>query len=126
MVKGDGKKDKGKIKIPKKVAGVKVDKGLRKAGKKALKLAAKPAVSEAIAGALLAAAAALRNPPATKRAAADAADAASDAGQEAIRIGDTLRQMAISMARRTLDAWEEADSKPRGGGGKGGGEPNRD
>lgn len=126
MAKGEGKKGKGKSKIPKKVAGVKVDKGLRKAGKKALKLASQPAVSEAIAGAMLAAAAALRDPPATKRAAASAADAAGEAGQEAIRLGDTLRSMAIGIARRTLDAWEQADAKPRGGAPKGDGEADRD
>ncbi len=116
MAKGEGKKDKkDKIKIPKRVAGVKVAKAVRKAGNSALKLAEHPAVSETVAAALLAAAAALRDPPATKRAAADAAGAAGEAGQEAIRLGDSLRRLALDMARRTLDAWEAADSKPRGG-----------
>jgi len=111
MAKGDGKK--AKVKIPKKVAGVKVEKGLRKAGNKALKLAQQPVVSEAVAATLLAAAAALRNPPATKRAAAAAADAAGEAGKEAIRVGDTLRTFAIGLAREMLDAWEASESKPR-------------
>ncbi|HEY0113548.1 MAG TPA: hypothetical protein VGB59_10415 [Allosphingosinicella sp.] len=124
MAKGEGKakgggKDKSKsgkakVKVPKKVAGVKVEKGFRKAGNKALKLASQPVVSEAVAAAMLAAAAALRDPPATKRAAGAAADAASEAGQEALRLSDTLRTMAIDIARRTLDAWEKADN--RGGG----------
>ncbi|HYD38889.1 MAG TPA: hypothetical protein VEA60_14815 [Allosphingosinicella sp.] len=115
MAKGDGKKDKkDKIKIPKRIAGVKVSKAMRKAGKSALKLAETPAVSETVAAALLAAAAALRDPPATKRAAAAAADGAGEAGQEAIRLGDSLRRLAIDVARRTLDAWEAADSKPEG------------
>jgi hypothetical protein len=130
MAKGD-KGDKGKkpkkskaaVKIPKRIAGVKVSKAVRQAGKSALKLAEKPAVSETVAAALLAAAAALRDPPATKRAAGAAAGAAGDAGQEAIKLGDSLRKMAIDMARRTLDAWEAGDTRPRAdGGGDGGGE----
>jgi urease accessory protein UreF len=115
MAKGDGKKGKkDKIKIPKRIAGVKVSKAVRQAGKTALKLAEAPAVSETVAAALLAAAAALRDPPATKRAAVAAAGTAGEAGQEAIRLGDSLRRMAIDMARRTIDAWEAAESKPRG------------
>ena len=114
MAKGDGKKGKkDKLKIPKRIAGVKVSKAVRQAGKSALKLAEQPAVSETVAAALLAAAAALRDPPATKRAAAAAADSAEEAGQEAIRLGDSLRRLALDMARRTLDAWEAAESKPR-------------
>jgi urease accessory protein UreF len=113
MAKGEkkAKKGKDKIKVPKRIAGVKVSKAVRKAGKTALKLAEQPAVSETVAAALLAAAAALRDPPTTRRAAAAAAEGAGEAGQEAIRLGDSLRKMAIDMARRTLDAWESADSK---------------
>ncbi|HEX8263291.1 MAG TPA: hypothetical protein VF547_10505 [Allosphingosinicella sp.] len=123
MAKGDGKKGrKDKLKVPKRIAGVKVSKAVRKAGKTALKLAEQPAVSETVAAALLAAAAALRDPPAAKRGARAAADAAGEAGQEAIRLGDSLRRLAIDVARRTLEAWEEAESKPRGGAeGDGGG-----
>jgi urease accessory protein UreF len=117
MAKGDGKKGKkDKVKIPKRIAGVKVSKAVRQAGKTALRLAETPAVSETVAAALLAAAAALRDPPATKRAARAAADTAGEAGQDAIRLGDSLRKMAIDMARRTLDAWEEAESRSRGEG----------
>lgn len=119
-------KDKAKIKVPKRIAGVKVSKAVRQAGKTALKLAEQPAVSETVAAALLAAAAALRDPPATKRAAAAAADSVGQAGQEAIGLGDSLRKLAIETARRTLEAWEAADSKPRGNGGGGSeGEPDR-
>jgi len=114
MAKGDkkAKKSKDKVKLPKRIGGLKVPKAVRQAGKSALKLAEQPAVSEAVAAALLAAAAALRDPPATRRAAGAAAGAAGEAGQEAIKLGDSLRRMAIDMARRTLDAWETADSKP--------------
>lgn len=118
MAKGDkkAKKGKDKVKIPKRIAGVKVSKAVRQAGKTALKLAEQPVVSETVAAALLAAAAALRDPPATKRAANAAAGAV---GQEAIRLSDSLRKLAIETARRTLEAWEAADSKPRGNGGGG-------
>ncbi|MET1112120.1 MAG: hypothetical protein ABWX67_11395 [Allosphingosinicella sp.] len=118
MAKGDkkAKKSKDRIKLPKRIAGVKVSKAVRQAGKSALKLAEQPAVSETVAAALLAAAAALRDPPATKRAAANAAGAAGEAGQESIKLGDSLRKMAIDMARRTLDALEAGDSKPSRGG----------
>jgi hypothetical protein len=118
MAKGDGKKGKkDKVKIPKRIAGVKVAKAVRKAGKSALRLAEQPAVGETVAAALLAAAAALRDPPATKRGASAAADGAGEAGQGAIRLGDSLRKLAIDMARRTLDAWEAGDSKARDEGG---------
>ena len=120
MAKSDkgkkAKKSKAAVKIPKRIAGVKVSKAVRQAGKSALKLAEQPAVSETVAAALLAAAAALRDPPATKRAAGAAAGAAGEAGQEAIKIGDSLRKMAIDMARRTLDAWEANESRSRGEG----------
>jgi hypothetical protein len=111
MAKGDkkAKKDKVKVKVPKRIGGVKLPKSVREAGKSALKLAERPAVSETVAAALLAAAAALRDPPAAKRAAGAAADAAGEAGQDAIRLGDSLRKMAIDMARRTLDAWESSE-----------------
>jgi hypothetical protein len=128
MAKGDKKAGKGKdkIKIPKRIGGVKVAKAVRKAGNSALKFAEQPAVSETVAAALLAAAAALRDPPATKRAAAAAADSAGEAGQDAIRLGDSLRKMAIDMARRTLDAWESGDSRAGGAGREGpGGESDR-
>ncbi|MGZ8287191.1 MAG: hypothetical protein ACXW27_01640 [Allosphingosinicella sp.] len=123
MAKGDKKakkgKDKDKVKVPKRIAGVKVSKAVRQAGKTALKLAERPVVSETVAAALLAAAAALRDPPATKRAAGQAADAAGETGQEALRLSDSLRKLAIETARRTLEAWEAAESKPRGNGGGG-------
>ena len=132
MAKGDkkakkgAKKDGDKVKVPKRIAGIKVPKSVREAGKSALKLAERPAVSETVAAALLAAAAALRDPPAAKRAAGAAAESAGEAGQDAIRLGDSLRKMAIDMARRTLDAWEAGDSRlarapheSRSGGGNG-------
>lgn len=93
----------GKIKVPKQVAGVKLPKKLRKAGKKALKIAEQPVVGEAVAAALLAAAAALRE---------DKGSGAKAVGKEAAKFGEALRAYAIDVARRTLDAWEESAATP--------------
>ena len=101
-----GKKDKK--------SGVKIPKKLRKAGKEALKLAGKPVVSEVVAAALLSAAAALRENQGVRRAAAKAGsgalDAAEKAGKESGKIGDSLRKLAIDLARQTLDNWDRADA----------------
>jgi hypothetical protein len=125
MAKGEKKGGKAKKAKPakeaKEAAGVKLPKGLRKAGKKALKLAGEPVVGETVAAALLAAAAALREAPAAKRGARTAGEAALEGGEEVARevgkIGESLRAFAIDMARRTLDAWEDKGS---GGGPKSG------
>jgi hypothetical protein len=124
--KAKGKKEKGDRKGE---AGVRIPKPLRKAGKEALKLAREPAVAEIVAAALLSAAAALRSDKATAGAAkgADAAaDAAAEGGRKAARIGDSLRVLAIDLARRTLDNWQHpapatgASGKRKKGGGNGG------
>jgi hypothetical protein len=104
MAKGEKKAKKAKL--PKEVAGVKVPKGLRKAGKAALKIAEKPIVGEAVAAALLGAAAALREPPAAKGG-AKAAGATEEAVKAAHGLGDSLRVFALNMARATLDALED-------------------
>ena len=110
-------------KAAKEPGGVKVPKGLRKAGKAALKLAEQPVVSEAVAAALLAAAAALRDPPATKRGAKAAGEAAGDAaegaGKQAGVLGDALKAIAIDVARRTVESWSEGAKAAKKGGGNG-------
>lgn len=107
MAKGEKKAKKAKL--PKKVGGVKVPKGLRKAGKAALKIAEKPIVGEAVAAALLGAAAALREPP--KGGGKAVGGAALEASEEALNaahgLADSLRAFALNMARATLDALEE-------------------
>jgi hypothetical protein len=122
MAKKKDKKER-RPKVPKEVGGVKVPKGIRKAGKAALKLAEQPVVSEAVAAALLAAAAALRDPPAAKKAAKATGDGAADAGAAAGRqasiLGDALKAVAIDVARRTVAAWEESGRKRAKGGGEG-------
>jgi hypothetical protein len=116
------------IKVPKEVGGVKLPKELRKIGKQAVKAAKNPVVSEMAAGALLAAAAALRSgkdPKAAPGAVAGGAQAAAGgAGQQAVRLSDSLKALAIDLARKTLDGIEEqrkagaaqAESPAPGGG----------
>jgi urease accessory protein UreF len=79
-----------------------------------VKIAETPIVSEVVAAALMAAAASLASPAKTRKAAAAAADGAAQAGTEALKLGDSLRRIAIDVARRTLDAWEETEAS-RGG-----------
>lgn len=109
-----------KLKVPKEIGGAKVPKGLRKAGNKALKLAGEPIVGEAVAAALLTAAAALRETPAAQSGARAASDAAAEGAEEVAReagkLGESLRNFALNLARMTLDAWEE---KAAAGGSKG-------
>jgi len=95
------------------VAGVKVPKPLRKAGKAALKAAQNPAVGETVAAALLAAAAALREGRSVRDGARAAGVAATDAVDQATRdltgLASTLRAVAIDVARKTIDAWAAAE-----------------
>ena len=103
----DKKKDK-------KAGGVKVPKQLRKIGKKAMKLADNPVVSEVVAAALLSAAAALRENDGARRKAVKAGKVALDAAEGLTRdtgkTGNSLRKLALDLARRTLDTWDRPDS----------------
>lgn len=105
------KDEKKKGKLPKEVGGIKVPKKLRKAGNKAMKLAKDPVVSEVVAAALLSAAAALRETkdPKVVPAAADAAgDAVEGAKRQAGKLSDSLKVLAIDLARRALDSMEKS------------------
>ncbi|MEA3002291.1 MAG: hypothetical protein QOH81_1079 [Sphingomonadales bacterium] len=116
-------KDKAKNGTDKESSGVKIPKPLRKAGKGALKLAREPVVAEIVAAALLSAAAALRGDKAAARLGKDGskaagkagkagAKAAAEAGREASKIGDSLRGLALDLARRTLDSWDRPAADP--------------
>ncbi len=126
--------------IPAEVSGVKVPKKLRKLGKQAVKAVKNPVVSEVVAGALLAAAAALREGKDPKSVTGGlkngARKAANGAGEGAERLSDTLKTLALDLARRTLDGIGEqqrtgsgngtphlrrkpADSEPSSGDGEG-------
>ena len=114
-----------KIKVPKEISGVKVPKKLRKLGNKAVKAAKNPVVSEVVAGAMLAAAAALREGKDPKAAASQVKRAgragADDVKKQAGRLSDSLRALAIDLARRTLDGLEERRAAPASEPSEGGG-----
>lgn len=109
---GDKGKDK-KLKVPKYVGRVKVSKKLRKAGEKAWKLADQPIVSEVVAAAMLSAAAALQG-KAGKNAAGKAAGSGGAAKAEAGKLADSLRALAIDLARRTIDSWDQKSAAGQG------------
>lgn len=115
---GKGKDKDKKDKAKKADKGVRIPKPLRKAGKEALKLAKEPAVAEIVAAALLSAAAALRSDKEVAKAGKQGAEAAADAGRQASKIGDSLRTLALDLARRTLDNWQNPEPA-KGGSGKG-------
>jgi len=98
----------------KKSGGVKIPKKLRKIGKKAMKLADSPVVSEVVAAALLSAAAALRESEGGRRRAVKAGTVALDAAErmtkDSGKVGDSLRKLALDLARKTLDSWDRADT----------------
>jgi hypothetical protein len=104
-------KDKNK---DKKDGGVKIPKRLRKIGKKAMKLADNPVVSEVVAAALLSAAAALRENDGARRKAVKAGNVALDAAErmtkDSGKVGDSLRKLALDLARKTLDGWDRPDT----------------
>ena len=105
--KKDGKKGKAN----------KAGKKFRKATEKAAKLAANPVVAEIVAAALLAAAAAVRNPDKARSVAKSAGDELSDAARTATRQGGAFWQLAVDIARRSVDALAE-DGGGRAGKGK--------
>jgi hypothetical protein len=107
---GKGKKGKGgKAKVPKEIGGVKVPKKLRKLGNQAAKAVKDPAVTEVVAGALLAAAAALRegkDPKTVVGAAMKSGFKSATAGGAnggGPRLSDSLKLLAMDLAKRTLD-----------------------
>jgi hypothetical protein len=112
------KDEKKKGKLPKEVGGIKVPKKLRKAGNRAMKLAKDPVVSEVVAAALLSAAAALRetkNPSVAPAAAVAAGDALEGAKRQAGKLSDSLKVLAIDLARRALDSMEKGGGSAKKG-----------
>jgi hypothetical protein len=129
---GKGKKNKKKDKSAAQAGqgqethsagGLKLPKQLRKAGSLAMDLAREPVVSEIVAGAMLSAAAALRDNKKAARAAgaagAEAVGAAGEVSKQAGKIGDALRELAIDLARRTLDNWDRPPAAKAGKGREG-------
>ena len=94
----DKKKAKGK-----KAKSSKAGKKFRKATEKAARLAANPIVAE-IASAALLAAAAVRNPDKARSVAKAAGDELSAAARSTARQGGAFWQLAVDIARRSVDA----------------------
>jgi hypothetical protein len=97
-----------KVKIPKRVGGVKVPKKVRKQAKKALKLTESAAVRDlALAGLTLAAEAMLDRGRATASAGAGAASGARKAGLNGLDLGEVVHAAVAEGARRFLQGFEE-------------------
>ena len=89
-----GKKSKNDRRIPKRIAGVKVPKELRRTGEKLLKLAEDPIVTDAISAALVAGAGAL----AAKKGVRGAARAAGlGAGAAAVKAKDGPGRVGVAL-----------------------------
>lgn len=100
-----GKKNK---KLPKKIAGVKVPKELRRAGDKLAKLAKEPLAREIALAALAAGLAARKDVrQAAKKAASEAGDAAEDAAQGKAWVSAALGAAVLEAGRRMLEALDE-------------------
>ena len=102
----DKKKAKGK-----KAKANKVEKKFRKATEKAAKLAANPIVAEIVAAALVAAAAAVKNPQKARSVAKAAGDELSGAAKSATKQGGAFWQLAVDIARRSVDSLAEEGRK---------------
>ena len=97
-----------KLKIPKKIAGVKVPKELRKAGKQLVKLAEEPRARDIALAALAAGFAARQDSrKAAKQAAVDAGDEVASAGW----ITAALAAAAVEAGRRLLETLDDAEGK---------------
>ncbi|HVM37975.1 MAG TPA: hypothetical protein VM265_06285 [Sphingomicrobium sp.] len=93
----------------------KVAKVVRSAKRKAADLASNPAVAEVVAATLVAAAAALRNPQKARALAASAREELTEAGKAGAEQGGALWQLALDVARRSLDSLgNEGSAKPKG------------
>src|SRR5690349_1058921 len=96
-----------KVKIPKRVAGVKVPKKVRKQAKKALKLTASPAVRDlALSGLTLAAQSLVDKANREARPGAGAA-AGARAKPDALDLGAVIHAAVAEGARRFLEGFDE-------------------
>ena len=97
-----------KLKIPKRVAGVKVPKKLRKQAKKALKLTASPAVRDlALAGLALAAERVIEQGKARPKEGEARPGAGTKAGPDGLDLGAVIHAAVSEGARRFLEGFDE-------------------
>jgi len=103
-----------KVKVPKRIAGVKVPKKLRKQAKKMLKASASPVVQDlALAGLTLAATRMLDGANAAKQAAEGATAEKPKSRLHGLDFAAMIEAAAAEGARRFLDSWQAATaSKP--------------
>lgn len=94
--KSAGAKKAGRIKLPKRIAGMKVPRALRKSGAKATEWVTSSTGREILAAALVAAAAALASRKVREAVSEGAKDAASGAG----RMGQAVADAAADVMRR--------------------------
>ena len=106
-----------KLKVPKRVAGVKVPKKVRKQVKKALVLADSPAVRELAVAGLTLAAERLLDRPQSKGSASEPENGPAEPDRrpsrlrrsnlDSLQLGEVLRAAAVEGARRFLDGYEQ-------------------
>jgi len=96
----------GKFKVPKRVAGVKVPKKVRKTANKALKIAENPLAMELAAAALAAAAASMKKRNGAAKAVAAVDDGLEQVREQAGRLRDLIVAAALDGARRLMDGVE--------------------
>lgn len=94
-------------KLPKRIAGVKVPKRMRRPGGKVLDALSHPLVADVVAAGLLAAAAAVRDSHSVRRAAIKAGDKAHDLRSGAASLGTIIAARAGEGARRLSAAYGE-------------------
>ena len=94
-----------------------VSKAVRGAKAKAKELASNPAVAEIVAASLVAAAAAIKNPKKARAMASSVGDQLETASKEALDRGNAFWQLAIDIARRSIEALgpDKAPSKSKNG-----------
>ena len=96
----------GKLKVPKRVGGVKVPKKVRKTANKALKLAENPLAIELAAAAMAAAAASMKSRGGGKAKSANDEDQLEQVREQAGRLRDLIVAAALDGARRLMDGVE--------------------
>lgn len=107
-----GKKEK---KIPKRIAGVKVPKDLRKGGESLLSLINQPLAREiAVAAALAAVTASKDARRAAKKAREQAGDAAENVAEKVDWVGPAVAAAAAEVGRRLMDAHRDKNSNAAG------------
>lgn len=106
------KKSKKGVKLPKRIAGVKVPKALRRSGGQAIAWLSSPSAREIMASVLVAAAAGLASNKKIRRAAKSGAE---DAASGASRIGEAIADAATAIMRRAAGGGKTDATPPAGG-----------